>query len=101
MGDSGAESDHDDIEDRYSARSKKSNPSAPPVYESSDEDDDANTIPQHESIAGPSKKRDRGPKNKIKYTPLDESKEKRDERTIFVGNLPAEVAKNKVRSHPL
>jgi nucleolar protein 12 len=34
---------------------------------------------------------------KLKYAPADETREQRDARTIFVGNLPIEVAQKKVR----
>lgn len=115
--DSDAEDDgmHDDLEVQYASRERKkkaSLPNAPaapslssrPAVEgndeldSGDENDENAPPPQHESLAGPSEKRDRGSKNKLKYVPEGESKEQRGARTIFVGNLPAEIVKNKVRA---
>ncbi|CED84895.1 FOG: RRM domain [Phaffia rhodozyma] len=54
----------------------------------------------HESLREKKPKRDRG-RNKTKYVPADETAEQKDSRTIFVGNLPIEVAKNKSYLHQL
>lgn len=110
---SDVDSDHEetrgDIEDQYFDRSRKkakiqeatviAEPNVAMQSNDEDEENDENVPPpQHESLgAGPSQKRDRGSKNKTKYIPQDETKEQKDERTIFIGNLPADVAKNKVR----
>jgi nucleolar protein 12 len=42
-------------------------------------------------------RRDKTRSRHVHYVPPDETKEQRDARTIFLGNVPMEVAKNKVR----
>ena len=57
--------------------------------------EDENTVPlQHESLIAKTPKR--GSKNNTKYALPGETREQRDERTIFIGNLPTRVAKTKV-----
>jgi nucleolar protein 12 len=93
-----------DIEEEYFARSHKTmaeddidEHSLHTRHGESSSDDEKN--PQHESLtAKMSRKKDRGPKDKTKYVPLGETREQRDERTIFIGNLPTEIAKTKVCS---
>lgn len=61
-----------------------------------DSDDPSNLI--HESL------RAKGPKTggkRPKYAPPDEAQEQKDARTIFVGNLPPEVAQTRVSEHYL
>ncbi|EJD08288.1 uncharacterized protein FOMMEDRAFT_144269 [Fomitiporia mediterranea MF3/22] len=60
-----------------------------------DDDDDARfSIPQHESLKRSEKRKKEGTK-KVKYVPEGETKEWRDARTIFIGNLPVAVVKSK------
>ncbi|EJD45738.1 hypothetical protein AURDEDRAFT_137120 [Auricularia subglabra TFB-10046 SS5] len=73
---------------------------AQPSSESeSDDDDDGDALPpKHISLSAGGSARQDGGKTKVKkaqHTPLDESSEQRDARTVFVGNLPLEVAKNR------
>ncbi|KAF9013161.1 hypothetical protein BDQ17DRAFT_1404729 [Cyathus striatus] len=58
--------------------------------ESNDEVDLTNLV--HESLAGKEKK---SSKPKIRFIPVDETQEQKDRRTIFVGNLPLEVAQKR------
>lgn len=53
----------------------------------------------HESLAQP--KRTRPKTTNTKYTPPDETQADRDRRTLFVGNLPIDVAKSKPALHQL
>jgi len=104
--DSAKERVQDDLEEGYFARSNNkakaknhvNEQSSPPSCDGgSGEDEESTAPPQHESLAAKtSRKNDRTPKNKAKYVPPEETKEQRDERTIFMGNLPTEVAKSKV-----
>jgi nucleolar protein 12 len=60
-----------------------------------DDDDGANpSLPTHESLLPAKSKRIRS--SKPKYAPSDETAYQRDLRTIFIGNLPLEVAQKKV-----
>lgn len=61
--------------------------------EGSDNEGDLDKL-VHESLTKKDKKV-RTPKTK--YVPSEETAELRDQRTIFVGNLPIEVASKKVR----
>jgi nucleolar protein 12 len=78
--------------------SKKNVPTPQPEAASDGDDDDEEGDPStlvHESLSGkplPSNSRK-------KYVPEGETPAQRDERTIFIGNIPLEVAKNRVR-HP-
>lgn len=61
----------------------------------------AEGFPMHETLL-PGASMDAGKAKKVKakrYVPEDETREDRDRRTIFVGNLGVEVAKSKVRLH--
>lgn len=49
----------------------------------------------HESVANAGKPK-HGPKSK--YVPEGETAEQRNERTVFVGNVPIELVKNRVRT---
>ncbi|KAF8322486.1 hypothetical protein DL93DRAFT_2162627, partial [Clavulina sp. PMI_390] len=95
------EDDSGDLEDRYLSRSLKkgdAKTSKKSTDKGDDSDEDGEDAPplQHETAtSSSSKKRDRGGKKKTKYVPEGETQEQRDARTIFVGNLPAEVAKSK------
>ena len=50
----------------------------------------------HESLIPSTSKQDTDPSSSKKYTPPGETLADRDRRTVFVGNLPIEVAKAKV-----
>lgn len=52
----------------------------------------------HESLQKGKKGSRSGPK--AKFVPSDETPERRDQRTIFIGNLSVEVAQKKVRGRP-
>lgn len=62
--------------------------------DSDDEGDPSNLV--HESLTKGAKSRQRERHNKSKYIPPDETPERRNARTIFVGNVPVEVAKSRV-----
>jgi nucleolar protein 12 len=63
-------------------------------YESNDEDGPSNLV--HESLKNKSAKSKTQSGTKTKYAPLGETQQQRDARTIFVGNLPVEVAQKRV-----
>jgi nucleolar protein 12 len=65
--------------------------------EDEDEDEDAKSF-VHESLKTTKKKQKTKPAKA--YIPPNESQADRDRRTIFVGNLPIDVASSKVRSPP-
>lgn len=52
----------------------------------------------HEALQKGKKGSRSGPK--VKFVPSDETPERRDQRTIFIGNLSVEVAQKKVRGRP-
>jgi nucleolar protein 12 len=63
-----------------------------------DDDSENEALPVHESLLEGSKSRQKPTSTrKTKYVPDDETKEQRDRRSIFIGNVPSEVAKNRVR----
>ena len=83
------------------ARAKKESLAAPEQGVSDNDEDEENEGPEkalvHESLKEGGSK---GPKvrpPKTKYVPEGETKEQRDARTVFIGNLPVEAAKSKVR----
>jgi nucleolar protein 12 len=111
------EDDMADLEDAYFARQKAkeaskhtkidkvkavSNPvkassqskSTPAGTRSGDESND-DAPPVHESLSSSKVDSSRDGIPKKHYAPPDETAQKRDERTIFIGNAPPEVAKNK------
>lgn len=64
----------------------------------SDEDDEADFNPEtlvHETVSGAAQNKT-GKRRKVPYAPEGETKEQRDERTVFIGNLPPDVLKMKV-----
>ena len=63
--------------------------------DASNGDNDASHL-THESVAKTPKKI-KAVSTKSKFVPPDETAEQRDARTIFVGNLPVEVAQKRVR----
>ena len=63
--------------------------------DTSDGDNDASHL-THESVAKTPKKI-KAVSTKSKFVPPDETAEQRDARTIFVGNLPVEIAQKRVR----
>lgn len=91
---SGGKDDNSDVENAYTAG--KSVQKTTEDLENSDESDgdDIPTTLIHESLQKKVKKASRTPKQK--YVPEDETPNLRDQRTIFVGNLPIELASKKV-----
>lgn len=69
-----------------------------PAPDSDDEGDPTQLV--HESVATSSKKSKSTPAVKTKFIPEDETPDQRDSRTIFVGNLSAEVAQKRVSLPP-
>jgi nucleolar protein 12 len=70
---------------------------APPAYDASDsapsdQEDSLSTL-VHESVSG---KTIRPSSRKTKYVPEGETPSQRDQRTIFLGNIPLEVVKSRV-----
>lgn len=65
-----------------------------PDSKHSDEEGDPSEL-VHESLTGGQAK-GKGKHAQNKFTPLEETSEKRDLRTIFVGNVSVEVMKSKV-----
>lgn len=64
------------------------------VSSNSDSDGDS-TLPVHETLVkSKGKKRERS--KKVKYVPESETREQRDSRSIFIGNLPVQIVKSKV-----
>lgn len=63
----------------------------PSEHDDDSSDDGSSKIPQHESLA-----KKKANTKKAKFVPEDETAEQRNARTIFVGNLPAQVAKSRV-----
>jgi nucleolar protein 12 len=61
--------------------------------EQSDDDDDHHPL-VHESLQKEKKPNRAGAKTK--FVPADETAERRDQRTIFIGNLSVEVAQKRV-----
>lgn len=118
------ESDDGVLEEAYESKKAKTAPApvvekrmAPPTAAVEDSDDDGSlgpdsddedaggeastsALPVHESLL-PGAKAVKAKKVKSKpYVPEGETREERDGRTIFVGNLGVEVAKSKVRRSP-
>lgn len=65
---------------------------------SDDSDEDEGVDPTrlvHESVAVDGKAKSSS--GRVKYVPPEETPELRDARTVFVGNVPVEVVKNRVR----
>ncbi|KAG8839729.1 hypothetical protein FRC18_008449 [Serendipita sp. 400] len=58
---------------------------------SSSDDNDPSTL-VHEALTGSSRHNNR---RKVHYVPEGETKERRDQRTIFIGNLPVEIVNSK------
>ena len=73
-------------------------PQQPPIYSESDSASEDELDPSklvHESVASGSKSKTGS--GKTKYVPPEETQEQRDARTVFVGNVPVEVVKSRVR----
>lgn len=90
------EEDEDDEDDEEEEDAELDAADASESDESSDEDDaevDPATL-VHEALK-PSTSRANEPSASKKYVPVDESPQDRERRTIFVGNLPIEVAQKK------
>ena len=95
VAESEGEDDDSDIEDAYATG--KSAEKMTGGLDESDEgesDDEGPTKLIHESLQKKIKTTVRTPK--LKYVPEDETPNLRDQRTIFVGNLPIELASKKV-----
>ncbi|KAK1236265.1 Nucleolar protein 12 [Marasmius sp. AFHP31] len=86
------ESDDEDDEEDDEEDDDQSNEDVEEKADSSSSDEDA-LPPQHETVSKSSKKRSKAVK--VKYVPSEETKEQRDSRTIFIGNLSVEVAQKK------
>lgn len=90
--DSDDEKDEDNLEATYLKNQAVSKPDVDKDGSDSDGEEDGNaTNLVHESVKKSPKKR----VPKVKYVPQEETSELRDRRTIFVGNLPLEVASKK------
>ncbi|EAU86400.2 RNA-binding protein [Coprinopsis cinerea okayama7 len=64
--------------------------------DSDEEDEDDGSIPVHESLKDTASQPSKPTRSKKKFVvPADETPEKRDKRTIFVGNLPLAVAEKR------
>ena len=102
MVESSDEEDNGALEDAYEtakANTKVVGAEKEAVASEEDDDDDDDddegdpTTLVHESVKKLPTKR------KGKYIPPDETSSQRDSRTVFIGNLPAEIAQKKVYSH--
>ena len=68
----------------------------------SEEDDGGYVPPAHESLAGAVAPKSTPSSKKSKnYVPPDETRDQRDSRTIFVGNVPSQVMTTKVSRSPI
>lgn len=102
---------HEDMEAGSSTRptkGKKFGSSTGATEEAADDNDDNPTDSDeggdpsrliHESLSTSSKNKNQD-RAKTKYAPPDETSERRSARTVFVGNVPVEVAKSRVCSPP-
>ena len=63
--------------------------------EPSDSDEDR-PLPVHESLGKSKHNKKKESTKKKKYVPDDETREERDARSIFVGNLPVQIVKDRV-----
>jgi len=97
----GSDEDADDVEDVSEDEASDVEVSdvevaeAPATSDEEDEDDASPVNLVHESLLKGGKSKSRS--GKQKFVPSEETPEKRDQRTIFVGNLPIDVAKKRVR----
>ena len=89
------DSDEDNLENNYQDSKNGQFPIPSDEGSSADEDGNDPTTLVHESLKKSAKKA-KGPK--VKCVPQTETPELRDQRTIFVGNLPIEVASKTVRT---
>lgn len=91
------EEDNSDLERTYLHGKKDTGTEKAPETDSENSensDDEGTSNLVHESLREGKKARKTG--RKIKYVPAEETAEMRDTRTIFIGNLPVEVAQKKV-----
>jgi nucleolar protein 12 len=105
--DDASDSDDAGLEDAYLAKAVKPAPSKTSAlsdedtFKSDDKEGD-DVVPIHESVAKEKRKRDRkSGARKEKYVPADETPAMRNARTIFIGNVPAEATKSRVRHSSL
>jgi nucleolar protein 12 len=61
----------------------------------SEGDDELESSLAHESTVTAKQKKSKGPRKEL-YVPEGETSTQRDARTIFIGNVPAEIVKNRV-----
>lgn len=91
------EGDNEELENTYIARKAVSvqepEPEPEPAVDSDEEGNPSTLV--HESVANSGKSK--GVAAKSKYIPEDETPDRRDARTIFIGNLSVEVAQKRVR----
>ncbi|CAA7261564.1 unnamed protein product [Cyclocybe aegerita] len=89
--------DNSDLEIAYLNKEKRTKPTKESEQDvsdsSSDESEVDSNVPVHESQAKGARRRVKQPKKKTVLE--DETPERRDQRTIFVGNLPIDVASKK------
>ncbi|KAI5119304.1 hypothetical protein M0805_008219 [Coniferiporia weirii] len=64
------------------------------VHAESDSASDNDELPEHESLKKSAGKK-KSTVKKAKYVPEDETREQRDARSIFVGNLPVQIVKSR------
>jgi nucleolar protein 12 len=95
-GESSEDEDDPALEESYfKRRNEKSAVSKEKVSgDSSSEDEGSDTHPVHESMSKDG--RTERPRARKAFVKPDETKEDRDRRTVFVGNLPVGVAKERV-----
>lgn len=86
--DSDGEDNNSDLENAYLKTGKDAAP------DDDDEEQEAFDVPVHESL----KKKSKKAAPKPKFIPVDETPELRDQRTIFIGNLPVDIAQKRVRA---
>ena len=89
------EEDKSDLENGYLGAQLVHKFEAPHASEGEEEESDEEPNPPvHEALRKEKKHNRAGAKNK--FVPADEAAERRDQRTIFIGNVPVEVAQKKV-----
>ncbi|PCH40182.1 hypothetical protein WOLCODRAFT_116843 [Wolfiporia cocos MD-104 SS10] len=90
------DSDDDEAAHRASRSAQKATTSAPASEYQSDSDDEGDPSKLvHETLANGTKPKNSGRSTKVKTTPPDETPERRNARTLFVGNVPIDVAKSR------
>ncbi|TFK52651.1 hypothetical protein OE88DRAFT_1658029 [Heliocybe sulcata] len=96
----GSESSSDESDSRDPALPRRAE-SIPGHQDSPNSDDSDNDSPSdpsrlvHESIEGAKDRKSNNRRKKSRYVPEDETAEVKDRRTVFIGNVPVDVAKNR------